>query len=144
AVIGRDASQETDSVAITLPITKRNYLVQEGAERAGVVREALAVAQEGRPGPVLIDVPKDVQNQKTAYTPGPMAGGSLRDKKTQSLRGPPATGPGVTPSLEDGGREAARLIPAAERPLLMVGHGGIIGNAYTEGRPLAAETGIPG
>src|SRR5439155_1312702 len=82
AMIGRDAFQETDIVGITLPITKRNYLVQDVAELAGVVREALAVAQEGRPGPVLIDVPKDVQNQKTAYTPGPMAGGSLRAKKT--------------------------------------------------------------
>src|SRR5207247_5169896 len=72
-----------------------------------------------------------------------MAGGSLRDKKTQSLREPPATGPGVTPSLEDGVREAARLIAAAERPLLMVGHGVIIGNAYTEVRALAEKTGIP-
>ncbi|PYP29469.1 MAG: biosynthetic-type acetolactate synthase large subunit [Gemmatimonadetes bacterium] len=143
AMIGRDAFQETDIVGITLPITKRNYLVQDVAELAGVVREALAVAQEGRPGPVLIDVPKDVQNQKTAYTPGPMAGGSLRAKKTQSLREPPVTGPGVTPSLEDGVREAARLIAAAERPLLMVGHGVIIGNAYTEVRALAEKTGIP-
>src|SRR5436309_11752223 len=108
AMIGRDAFQETDIVGITLPITKRNYLVQDVAELAGVVREALAVAQEGRPGPVLIDVPKDVQNQKTAYTPGPMAGGSLRAKKTQSLREPPAAGPGVTPSLDDGPRRAAR------------------------------------
>src|SRR5436309_3994999 len=123
AMIGRDAFQETDIVGITLPITKRNYLVQDVAELAGVVREALAVAQEGRPGPVLIDVPKDVQNQKTAYTPGPMAGGSLRDKKTQSLREPPATGPRVTPSLEDRVREAARLIAAAERPCARVGHG---------------------
>src|SRR5207302_4432310 len=132
-MIGRDAFQETDIVGITLPITKQNYLVQDVAELAGVVREALAVAQEGRPGPVLIDVPKDVQNQKTPYTPG--AGGvSLRDKKTQS---------GVTSSLEGGVREAARLIAAAERPLLMVGHGVIIGNAYSEVRALAEKTGIP-
>ena len=143
AMIGRDAFQETDIVGITLPITKQNYLVQDVAELADVVREALAVAQEGRPGPVLIDVPKDVQNQKTAYTPGPMAGGPLRDTKTQSLRERPATRPGVTPSLEDGVREAARLIAAAERPLLMVGHGVIIGNAYTEVRALAEKTGIP-
>ena len=67
AMIGRDAFQETDIVGITLPITKQNYLVQDVTELAGVVREALAVAQAGRPGPVLIDVPKDVQNQKTEY-----------------------------------------------------------------------------
>ena len=143
AMIGRDAFQETDIVGITLPITKQNYLVQDVAELASVVREALAVAQEGRPGPVLIDVPKDVQNQKTPFTPGPVARGSLRDKNTQSLREPRATGTGVTSSLEDGVREAARLIAAAERPLLMVGHGVIIGNAYTEVRALAEKTGIP-
>jgi len=123
AMIGRDAFQETDIVGITLPITKQNYLVQDVTELAGVVREALAVAQQGRPGPVLIDVPKD--------------------KNTQSLRGAPAAAPGVSASVEDGVREAARLIAAAERPLIMVGHGVIIGNAYAEVRALAEKTGIP-
>src|SRR5216117_4291671 len=143
AMIGRDAFQETDIIGMTLPITKQNYLVQDVAELAGVVAEALAIAREGRPGPVLIDVPKDVQNQKTAFTPGPMARGSVRDKKTQSLREPTATGPGMTPSLEDGVREAARLIAAAERPLLMIGHGVILSSAYPEVRALAEKTGIP-
>src|SRR5256885_5223394 len=66
-MIGRDAFQETDIVGITLPITKQNYLVQDVAELAGVVREALAVAPEGRPGPGLIDGPKGGQDQKTAF-----------------------------------------------------------------------------
>src|SRR3989441_5753976 len=70
-MIGRDAFQETDIIGITLPITKQNYLVQDAADLADVVTEALAVAQHGRPGPVLIDVPKDVQNQKVALTPRP-------------------------------------------------------------------------
>ena len=143
AMIGRDAFQETDIVGITLPITKQNYLVQDVTELAGVVREALAVAQQGRPGPVLIDVPKDVQNQKSTYTPGAAARAPLRDKNTQSLRGAPAAAPGVSASVEDGVREAARLIAAAERPLIMVGHGVIIGNAYAEVRALAEKTGIP-
>ena len=143
AMIGRDAFRETDIVGITLPITKQNYLVQDVTELAGVVREALAVAQQGRPGPVLIDVPKDVQNQKTTYTPGAAARATLRDKNTQSLRGAPAAAPGVSASVEDGVREAARLIAAAERPLIMVGHGVIIGNAYAEVRALAEKTGIP-
>ena len=143
AMIGRDAFQETDIVGITLPITKQNYLVQDVTELAGVVREALAVAQQGRPGPVLIDVPKDVQNQKTTYTPGAAARAPLGDKNTQSLRGAPAAAPGVSASVEDGVREAARLIAAAERPLIMVGHGVIIGNAYAEVRALAEKTGIP-
>src|SRR6266566_4319265 len=66
-VIGRDAFQETDIIGITLPITKQNYQVQDVTELAAVVAEAMAVAVEGRPGPVLIDVPKDVQNQKTEW-----------------------------------------------------------------------------
>src|SRR6266850_8101671 len=69
AMIGRDAFQETDIVGITLPITKQSYLVQDAADLADVVLEAIAVAQHGRPGPVLIDVPKDVQNQKLEFAP---------------------------------------------------------------------------
>src|SRR5882762_166009 len=68
-MIGRDAFQETDIVGITLPITKHSYLVQDAAELAGVVRQAIAIALAGRPGPVLIDVPKDVQNQKLEFAP---------------------------------------------------------------------------
>jgi len=132
AMIGRDAFQETDIIGMTLPITKQNYLVQDVAELAAVVREALAIAQEGRPGPVLIDVPKDVQNQKTAFLGlGPR--GSGLDTRA----------PSPDPRDPDGVREAARLIAAAERPLLMVGHGVILGNAYTEVRALAEKTGIP-
>src|SRR5213593_4891367 len=70
-MIGRDAFQETDIVGITLPITKQNYLVQDASELGGIVAEALAIAQQGRPGPVLIDVPKDVQNQRAEYTSPP-------------------------------------------------------------------------
>ncbi|HXL10002.1 MAG TPA: biosynthetic-type acetolactate synthase large subunit [Gemmatimonadales bacterium] len=132
SMIGRDAFQETDIVGITLPITKQNYLVQDVAELAGVVREALAVAQEGRPGPVLIDVPKDVQNQKTAFQ-----GLGVRDS------GLDTRAPSPEPRVPEAIREAARLIAAAERPLLMVGHGVIIGKAYTEVRALAEKTGIP-
>src|SRR5712691_3465701 len=63
AMIGRDSFQETDIIGITQPITKHNRLVEDVEELAGAVREAFAVAMEGRRGPVLLDVPKDVQNQ---------------------------------------------------------------------------------
>src|SRR5881296_913770 len=95
-MLGRDAFQETDVVGVTLPITKRNYLVQDVTELAGVVREALAIAQEGRPGPVLIDVPKDVQNQKTAFL-GLEPRGSGLDTRA----------PSPNPQDPDGVREAA-------------------------------------
>jgi len=150
AMIGRDAFQETDIIGMTLPITKQNYLVQDVAELAGVVAEALAIAQEGRPGPVLIDVPKDVQNQKTEYrssqpSQDPRAGARGQSLGSQSLTpGASPLTPGASPgNVQDGVREAARLIAAAERPLLMIGHGVILSSAYPEVRALAEKTGIP-
>src|SRR6266481_7156339 len=66
-MLGRDAFQETDVVGVTMPVTKHNVLVRDVADLADDVREAMAIAMEGRPGPVLVDVPKDVQNQKAEY-----------------------------------------------------------------------------
>jgi acetolactate synthase I/II/III large subunit len=137
-MIGRDAFQETDVIGITLPITKQSYLVQDAAELAGVVAEAIAVAREGRPGPVVIDVPKDVQNQKAEWKDTRVSSDPRAGARGQSLT------PGASPgSVEDGIRQAARLIKGAERPLLMVGHGVILANAYAEIRALAEKTGIP-
>src|SRR2546429_572407 len=116
-----------------VPITKQNYLVQDVTELAEVVAEAMAVALEVRPGPVLIDVPKDVQNQKIEY-------GAPRARARGQSR--PLT-PGASGGLEDGVRKAARLIAGAERPLLMVGHGVILAQAYAEVRALAEETRSP-
>src|SRR2546423_9779277 len=127
AMLGRDAFQETDVVGITLPITKHSCLVADVTELADCVREAIAIAREGRPGPVVIDVPKDVQNQKTEY----------REPE-------PRLTPGASPgSTEEGLLAAARLIAAAERPLLMVGHGAILSGAYDAVRQLAEKTGMP-
>src|SRR4051794_25183906 len=69
-MLGRDAFQETDIIGITQPITKHNRLVEDVTELAEAVREAFYIAQEGRPGPVLIDVPKDVQNQRGRWEVG--------------------------------------------------------------------------
>jgi len=141
AMLGRDAFQETDVVGITLPITKHSCLVADVTELADRMREAIAIAREGRPGPVLIDVPKDVQNQKTEYRDSGLgAGGS----KARAIReGSPLT-PGASPGItEERIAEAARLIAAAERPLLMVGHGVILSGAYEAVRLLAEQTGMP-
>ena len=67
-MIGRDAFQETDIIGITLPITKQNYQVQDVTELAEVIAEAMAVAVEGRPGPVLIDVPSDLFSADIDYS----------------------------------------------------------------------------
>src|SRR6267378_3381881 len=127
-MIGRDAFQETDIIGITLPITKQNYLVQDAADLADVVTEALAVAQHGRPGPVLVDVPKDVQNQKVEY---------------RSPEHPRAAARGQQLTQDGDIQRAADLIAAAKRPLLMVGHGVILASAYAEVRALAEKTGMP-
>jgi acetolactate synthase-1/2/3 large subunit len=65
--IGSDAFQETDVTGVTLPVTKHNYLVADVEELAYIMREAFYIARSGRPGPVLVDVPKDVQTQKTEF-----------------------------------------------------------------------------
>jgi len=134
AMLGRDAFQETDVVGITLPITKHSCLVTDVTELADRLREAIAIAREGRPGPVLVDVPKDVQNQKVEY----------REPDSRTPRKDARLTPGASPgSTEEGVEEAARLIAAAERPLLMVGHGVVLSGAYDAVRQLAEQTGMP-
>jgi acetolactate synthase-1/2/3 large subunit len=128
-MIGRDAFQETDILGITQPITKHNVLVQDAELLADALGDAFAIALEGRPGPVLVDVPKDVQNQKIEY----QAGGSKRER---------AGADGKRPA-PDALREAARLIAEAERPLIMAGHGVQLAGAYDELRCLAERTGMP-
>ena len=128
-MLGRDAFQETDVVGVTMPVTKHNVLVRDVEELADDVRDAMAIAMEGRPGPVLVDVPKDVQNQKAEY-------------KVSGARGQGSEAPRhQTPDTCF--EEVAHLIAAAERPLLMIGHGVIVSNAYAEIRQLAERTGMP-
>ena len=129
-MLGRDAFQETDVVGVTAPVTKHNALVRDVAELADVVREAMAIALEGRPGPVLVDVPKDVQNQKAEYEPQAIRPARVRRAADRPLN-------------DDALREVARLIAAAERPVLMIGRGIIISGAYAEVRALAERTGMP-
>src|SRR5204863_2845655 len=107
---GRDAFQETDVVGITLPITKHSCLVADVTELADRMREAIAIAREGRPGPVVIDVPKDVQNQKTEYQES-----GVRGQGSGSTRPPtPGPRPPAPGSTDDRIRRAAQPIAAAE------------------------------
>jgi acetolactate synthase-1/2/3 large subunit len=132
-MLGRDAFQETDIIGITQPITKHNRLVEDVTELADAVGEAFHIAQEGRPGPVLLDVPKDVQVQRGRWAAGR---GNSRDARSAATGSPPRC---PTASLET----AAQLISSAERPLIMAGHGIVLSGAYAELRALAERTGIP-
>jgi len=134
-MLGRDAFQETDVVGVTMPVTKHNVLVRDIEELADELRRAMAIAMEGRPGPVLVDVPKDVQNQKAEYRE-PGAGSQESGK-------PRIPTPDSRPLDDDALQQAVQLIAAAERPLLMIGRGVIVSGAYAEVRELAERTGIP-
>jgi acetolactate synthase-1/2/3 large subunit len=133
AMMGRDAFQETDIIGITQPITKHSRLIEDVTEIPDAVQEAFRVAQEGRPGPVLLDIPKDVQNQRGSWTGGPA------DRRTDTNLKPSAR-PSVHPSAL---LEAARLIAEAERPLIMAGHGVVLSGAYAELSLFAERTGMP-
>jgi len=129
-MLGRDAFQETDVVGVTMPVTKHNVLVRDIEELADDLRDAMASAMEGRPGPVLVDVPKDVQNQKAEYKGlGTRDQGLGKDQSEISDNSPM--------------QQVAKMIAEAERPLLMIGRGVIISGAYAEVRELAERTGIP-
>ncbi len=128
--IGRDAFQETDIIGVTQPITKHNFLVRSTDEIADIVHEAFRVARSGRPGPVLIDIPKDVQLAQACYYPPDEAHQQTSDDIT----------PAPSPYLV---AQAAQLIAQARRPLIMTGHGVILSNAYEELLAFAEKTSIP-
>jgi acetolactate synthase-1/2/3 large subunit len=136
AMMGRDAFQETDIIGITQPVTKHNRLVEDVEELAEAVEEAFYVAQEGRPGPVLIDVPKDVQNQRGSWK-ATKPGSSPRNGAAGSQAFPVSRIPATLLN------EASALIQSAERPLIMAGHGVLLGDATAELRALAERAGIP-
>ena len=128
ALIGTDAFQEADVYGITLPITKHNYLVKHVDDIPRVVREAFHIASTGRPGPVLIDVPKDVQQ---AEFTGTFEVGALE------LPGYKPTAVGHAGQI----KRAAEAIRSAARPVMMVGGGGQV--AASEIAAFAERTGVP-
>jgi acetolactate synthase-1/2/3 large subunit len=130
--IGRDAFQETDVIGVTQPITKHNFLVRNIEDLADTVHEAFRLAKGGRPGPVLIDIPKDVQLGKGMYRPRASVS-SLEYFRATHVAGP---------SPEAIAR-AAHLIASARYPLIMSGHGVILSDAYDELRAFAEKACIP-
>lgn len=129
SLIGTDAFQEADISGITMPITKHNFLVRNGDDIPRVIAEAFHIAASGRPGAVLVDIPKDIlQGQCTFAWP------------------PKLDLPGYKPTVKPHNRqirEAAKLIAAARRPVLYAGGGVIRGEACEELAALAELTGIP-
>ena len=129
AAIGTDAFQEADICGITMPITKHNFLVHDASDIPRTIAEAFHLAGTGRPGPVLVDIPKDILQAQSEFSWPPVL----------DLPGyHPVTRPHAKQI-----REAARLIAEASRPVLYVGGGVLKARAAAELRVLAELTGIP-
>ena len=128
-MLGKDAFQEADIFGITMPIVKHSYLVKETDSIPRIVREAYHIATTGRPGPVLIDVPKDVSQ-------APMGNGSFKEMDIPGYRIP-----------EEGDRDvivqAAAALNAAKRPVILAGHGALIAKASDSVRRLAERLQAP-
>lgn len=127
ALLGKDSFQEVDITGITMPVTKHNYIVKDVEKLAGTVRDAFRIAASGRPGPVLVDICKDVTAAWADFEPAP-------PEKTAE---PPV---GVTPAELD---RAAVLIREAKKPIILSGGGVSIAGAHPELRCLAEKAKIP-
>ncbi|MBI3967339.1 MAG: biosynthetic-type acetolactate synthase large subunit [Chloroflexi bacterium] len=128
-LLGTDAFQETDIVGISMPCTKHNYLVERVEDLATILRQAFHIAGTGRPGPVLVDIPKDVLTGTCEF----------RYPETVSLRG-------YKPTMSGNARQikaAANVINQARKPLIIAGHGVAISGAFDELLTLAERADIP-
>jgi len=128
--IGSDAFQEIDITGASIPVSKHSYLVMNINDLATTIREAFYVARSGRPGPVLIDIPKDIQNETTDF---------IYPEEELNL-------PGYQPP-EDVSEEYiskfASLVNDAEKPVILAGHGVLLSNASREVMELAEKSSIP-
>jgi acetolactate synthase-1/2/3 large subunit len=128
-LIGNDAFQEVDIIGITRPCTKHNFLVRDVKELATIIKKAFYIARSGRPGPVLIDLPKDVQ----------IAMAEFKYPDTVDIRGYKPTIEGHPRQVE----KAVMMMLAAKKPVIYVGGGAILGNAAAELTAVARTMNIP-
>jgi acetolactate synthase-1/2/3 large subunit len=129
ALIGNDAFQEVDIVGITRPCTKHNYLVMSIDELASTVKEAFHLARSGRPGPILVDIPKDITKETAEYSPG----------KAVKLK---SYNPTYNPNMKQL-KKIVPLIENTERPMIFAGGGVILSKASDQLTELARKTRIP-
>jgi acetolactate synthase I/II/III large subunit len=127
--IGQDAFQECDTVGITRPVVKHNFLVKDVKDLADTIKKAFYIARTGRPGPVLVDIPKDVSMQKATYS----------YPKEVEMRSYRPVDKGHAGQI----RKAVQLLLAAERPMIYTGGGVILANASNELNKLVDKLGFP-
>lgn len=134
SLLGKDAFQESDIVGITVPITKMNYLIQNIKELPRIIKEAYYIATTGRPGPVLIDIPKDIQTQEISYEEF-----NKLYEKNFYLEGYEPTYKGHQGQI----KKAVRFIKEAKKPLIISGAGILRSGASEELKKFAEKTHIP-
>ena len=125
AGLGRDSFQEVDIAGITMPVTKHNYIVKDVNKLAETVREAFYIANAGRKGPVLVDIPKNIQTETAEYEPVPAHGYTPKPVAKEALA------------------EAAKAIRTSKRPLIIVGGGAVSSGAADKVRALAERIQAP-
>ncbi len=127
SMIGSDAFQEVDTYGLSIPITKHNFLIRSAEELLEAIPAAFSIACSGRPGPVLIDIPKDIQNQEISFEQWPAPGeiSVPHQAKLQDLE------------------QAAAMINQAKRPILYLGGGTIMSNAADQARALMQKSNLP-
>ena len=130
AAIGEDAFQECDAIGITRPCVKHNFLVRDVRDLADTIRKAFYIAKTGRPGPVLVDIPKDITVNMGRYTP------KRGEPKMRSYMP-------VTKGHQGQIKKAAQMLAHAERPMIYVGGGAILSDASAEVSQLVKLTGAP-
>ena len=141
SLLGKDSFQEIDITGVTMPITKHNYIVRDVRNLAATVREAFLIARSGRPGPVLIDIPKDITAAQTDYEPLVQESGVVA---SEALEGVALRRVVKTEEPSDTLiAQAAKLINAAERPVIYCGGGVAISGAETELLALVEKARIP-
>ncbi|MBO5541950.1 MAG: acetolactate synthase large subunit, partial [Acholeplasmatales bacterium] len=129
SLLGKDSFQEVDIAGITMPITKHNYIVKDVKNLADTIREAFQIARSGRPGPVLIDIPKDVTAAVTEYEP-------VKIDLTKPVK--------TLPEISDEKiKEVAELIMAAKKPFIYAGGGIIKSDSSEELNEFATKLDIP-
>ena len=128
SAMGTEAFQECDTCAITAPCTKKNYLVMSIEDLAPTIYEAFRVAQDGRPGPTLVDIPRDVQQEMAEFN---------------YMEVPQRTFSQLLSETRSALPRAAELINQAQRPLILAGHGVLTSRSWDELKALSEKTGIP-
>ena len=126
-LLGKDSFQEIDIAGVTMPITKHNYIVKDVTQLADTIRKAFEIAKKGRPGPVLVDIPKDVTAQKTEY----------------QAKEPVAVQRDTGRITEEDLQTALKLIREAKKPYVFVGGGAVISGASEDLREFADKIDAP-